>query len=153
MFKINSLLKSKINLFSMMNKLNRQFCSKIKFTDQHEWIKLDNDVVTVGISDHAQKELGEIVHVDLPKLGDALKQGDSMGGVESVKTASDIYSPVEGKVVEVNDKLKEKPKLLNEDPQNSGWFSKLKVNRTVALKTLEELMSEEQYNDFLKSKQ
>jgi glycine cleavage system H protein len=104
----------------------------------------------VGISDFAQSELGEIVHVELPKLGETLKAGQTFGAVESVKTAADIYSPVEGVLSEVNEKLAKTPNLMNQEPENGGWYVKLKVDEVKVKADLENLMSVDQYEKFLR---
>jgi len=108
-----------------------------KYSKEHEWIKLEGNIGIIGISYHAQEELGDIVHVDLPEIGKEVKQNDVLAVIESVKSASDVYSPVSGKVLEVNEKLKEKPELINEDPYNEGWIAKL------------ELTNPEEYNSLL----
>jgi glycine cleavage system H protein len=119
------------------------------FVKSHEWIQVEKGVATVGISDYAQSELGEIVHVDLPKLGDKFKSGESLGAVESVKTAADIYSPIEGIVGEVNDKLSKTPSLLNSHAESQGWIVKLKVEEDKIKGDLSKLMNEEEYKKFL----
>lgn len=108
-----------------------------KYSKEHEWIKLEGNIGIIGISYHAQEELGDIVHVDLPEIGKEVKQNDVLAVIESVKSASDVYSPVSGKILEVNEKLKEKPELINEDPYNEGWIAKL------------ELTNPEEYNSLL----
>lgn len=100
--------------------------SNLKYTKSHEWARLDDGLVVVGISDYAQDALGDVVFVELPSVGKAGKAGDSIAAVESVKTASDIYAPVNGEVVEVNSELGDKPELLNQDPYGGGWIFKLK---------------------------
>ena len=98
-----------------------------KYADSHEWVKLDGDVATIGISDYAQHALGNIVYVDMPEVGDEVTQGDDFGAVESVKAASDLISPISGEVVEVNEELVDKPELINEDAF-SNWIIKVKVS-------------------------
>lgn len=102
--------------------------SDLKFTKTHEWVKVDGDVATIGITDYAQSELGDIVYVDLPTPGRKLANGDSIGSVESVKTVSDVYSPVAGEVVEVNDSLGAQSELLNSDPYGKGWMVKIRLD-------------------------
>jgi len=97
------------------------------YTKSHEWVRIDGEVATLGITEYAQSELGDIVYVDLPTVGRALAQGDTVGSVESVKTVSDIYAPVSGAVTEVNEALAIQPELLNSDPYGGGWLLKLKV--------------------------
>ena len=100
----------------------------LRYTKDHEWIRVDGNVATVGITDHAQEELGDIVFVELPKVGATLEQSASFGSVESVKAVSDIYSPVSGQVTGVNSDLAETPEKVNEDPYNQGWLIKLKLS-------------------------
>ena len=99
-----------------------------RYTKEHEWVSLEGDTATVGITFHAQSELGDIVYVDLPKVGTALEKGKSFGSVESVKAVSDIYAPIAGEVSEVNDSLASAPETLNSDPHVAGWLIKLKVS-------------------------
>jgi glycine cleavage system H protein len=98
-----------------------------RYTKEHEWVSVEGDLGTVGITFHAQKELGDIVYVDLPKLGLQVEQGKALGSVESVKAVSDIYAPVSGEVAEVNDALTSAPEKLNEDPHGAAWLVKLKL--------------------------
>jgi len=103
--------------------------SDLKFLASHEWIRLSEDnVVVVGISDHAQEQLGDIVFVELPRIGDSVVSGDEAAVVESVKAASEVYSPFTGEVVEVNEALEDNPELVNSSPYDDGWFFKLKVS-------------------------
>uniref|UniRef100_A0A6U2JXW0 Glycine cleavage system H protein n=1 Tax=Chlamydomonas euryale TaxID=1486919 RepID=A0A6U2JXW0_9CHLO len=99
-----------------------------KYAKSHEWAKVDGDVATVGISDHAQSELGDVVYVELPEVGRKFDQGETFGVVESVKAASDVYAPVSGEVVEVNTELSDKPATINTDPYAGGWIMKLKMS-------------------------
>ena len=123
--------------------------SDLKFLDSHEWIKVDdNSIVIVGISDHAQSELGEVVFVELPGIGDEFIQGDEAAVVESVKAASELYTPLSGEVVEVNDALEENPELVNTSPYEDGWFFKLKVSDE-DLVTIDSLMTAEEYSSLL----
>ena len=98
-----------------------------KFTDEHEWIAVEGDICAVGISDYAQKQLGDIVFVELPEIGRALAQGDEAAVIESVKAASELYAPVAGEVVAVNTRLGEEPGLVNADPDGEGWFIRIRV--------------------------
>ena len=100
----------------------------LRYTKEHEWVHVDGDIGTIGITFHAQKELGDIVYVDLPKPGTLIQQGKTIGSVESVKAVSDIYTPVSGEVVETNGLLAELPETLNKDPYNSGWLVKIKLS-------------------------
>lgn len=100
----------------------------LRYTKEHEWVRLAGDVGIIGITDHAQKELGDIVYVDLPKVGARIEQGKSLGSVESVKAVSDIYSPVSGEVTEVNEILAQAPEKLNQDPHGAAWLVKLRLS-------------------------
>src|SRR6476659_7598770 len=99
-----------------------------RYTKEHEWVSVDGDTGTVGITDHAQSELGDIVYVDLPKIGTQLDQGKSLGSVESVKAVSDIYCPVSGEITEVNEILAQAPEKLNQDPHGAAWLVKLRLS-------------------------
>ena len=101
----------------------------LKFLASHEWIRLsDDNVVVVGISDHAQEQLGDVVFVELPSIGDSIVSGDEAAVVESVKAASEVYSPFTGEIIEVNEALEDNPELVNSSPYDDGWFFKLKVS-------------------------
>ena len=100
----------------------------LRYTKEHEWVRVEGGVGTIGITDHAQKELGDIVYVDLPKVGAHIEQGKSLGSVESVKAVSDIYSPVSGEVTEVNETLAQAPEKLNQDPHGAAWLVKLRMS-------------------------
>ena len=99
-----------------------------RYTKEHEWVVLDGAVGTIGITDHAQAELGDVVYVDLPKVGTSVQLGATMGSVESVKAVSDIYSPVSGEVVAVNEMLSQSPEKLNQDPHGAAWLVKVKLS-------------------------
>jgi glycine cleavage system H protein len=99
-----------------------------RYTKEHEWVLVEGDTGTIGITDHAQQELGDIVYVDLPKVGAHVEQGKSLGSVESVKAVSDIYSPLSGDVAEVNDSLADRPETLNADPHGAGWLVKMRLS-------------------------
>jgi glycine cleavage system H protein len=122
--------------------------SDTKFTKDHEYVRLEGDVATVGITDHAQSQLGDVVYVGLPELGKVVAQGGEAAVVESVKAASDVYAPVSGEVVEINSELEGTPSTVNEDPLGRGWFLKIKIKDK---SELDSLMSESQYEDFLKT--
>lgn len=107
-----------------------------RYTKEHEWILVEGDTGTVGITDHAQKELGDIVYVDLPKPGATVEAGKTLGSVESVKAVSDIYSPVSGEVVAVNDLLASAPEKLNEDPHGAAWLVKVRLSNPAELSSL-----------------
>ena len=100
----------------------------LKYTKSHEWVRVEGDIATIGITDHAQSELGDVVFVELPNPGRALNSGESFGSVESVKTVSDIYAPLAGEVVEVNGDLGARSELVNEAPYEGGWLIKMKLN-------------------------
>ena len=120
----------------------------LKFLDSHEWIKVDDNTAIVGISDHAQNELGEVVFVELPAIGDEFVLGDEVAVVESVKAASEVYTPISGEVIEVNDALEGSPELVNTSPYEEGWFFKLKVSDE-NLGSIESLMTAEEYSSML----
>jgi len=101
--------------------------ANLKYTTDHEWARLEGDVVVVGITDHAQSELGDIVFVDLPKLGDQSKAGQSIGTIEAVKTVAEIYSPVSGEIVAINTALADSAAVMNGDPYGDGWIAKIKL--------------------------
>ena len=122
--------------------------SDLKFLDSHEWIKEDENTVIVGISDHAQSELGEVVFVELPAVGDKFVSGDEAAVVESVKAASEVYTPISGEVIEVNEALEENPELVNTSPYEEGWFFKLEVSDE-NLGSIDSLMTAEEYSSML----
>ena len=122
--------------------------SDLKFLDSHEWVKVDDNTVIVGISDHAQNELGEVVFVELPAIGDEFVSGDEAAVVESVKAASEVYTPLSGEVIEVNEALEENPELVNTSPYEDGWFFKLKVSDG-NLGSIDSLMTAEEYSSML----
>lgn len=101
--------------------------SSVKYTDEHEWIRLEGDIATVGITDYAQNQLGDVVYVELPKLGQKVEKGKQAAVVESVKAASEVFAPVTGEVVEVNQALADEPATVNADPMGKGWFMKLRL--------------------------
>ena len=107
-----------------------------RYTKEHEWVSVEGDTGTVGITDHAQSELGDIVYVDLPKIGTQLDQGKSLGSVESVKAVSDIYSPVSGEIVAINTELADHPEKLNTDPHGAAWLVKLKLSDPAQVQNL-----------------
>src|ERR1700753_4108978 len=100
-----------------------------RYTKEHEWVHVEGDIATIGITDHAQHELGDIVYVDLPKVGAHLEQGKSLGSVESVKAVSDVYCPVSGEVTEINSNLAQAPESLNSDPHGAAWLIKVKLSK------------------------
>ena len=120
----------------------------IYFTKEHEWVKVEGSVGTVGISDHAAHELGDITFVELPKIGAVVKQFGVLGSIESVKAASDIFAPVSGKVVKVNDALEISPEVVNESAEAAGWMACVEIANA---SELQNLMTQDQYNDYLKT--
>src|ERR1700738_2870493 len=120
--------------------------AEVRYTRDHEWIRLDGDVGVVGITTYAQSQLGDVVYVELPAVGKRLEQGTEAAVVESVKAASEVYSPVGGEVVAVNDALEAAPATVNEDAEGKGWFLKLKLADPAEL---DRLMTEQQYKDYL----
>ena len=122
--------------------------SDLKFLDSHEWVKVDDNTVIVGISDHAQNELGEVVFVELPAIGDEFVSGDEAAVVESVKAASEVSTPLSGEVIEVNEALEENPELVNTSPYEDGWFFKLRVSDE-NLGSIDSLMTAEEYSSML----
>jgi glycine cleavage system H protein len=122
--------------------------ANIRYTNDHEWIRLEGDIGTVGISDYAQTQLGDVVYVELPAIGKTIAKGDEAAIVESVKAASEVYAPVAGEVVAVNAELEGSPATVNEDAEGRGWFLKLKIADVSAV---EALMNEEQYKAFLET--
>ena len=110
--------------------------NELKYTKSHEWVKVDGDVATVGITEHAQSLLGDLVYVELPEVGDEFSAGDDACVVESVKAASDVYAPIDGEVVEVNDGVVDDPAQVNSEPYNDGWLFKLKISNSSQLASL-----------------
>ena len=109
---------------------------ELKYTEEHEWAKMDGTTVTIGITDYAQGELGDVVYVELPAPGDTFSRNDVFGSIEAVKAASDLYCPVSGEVIEVNEELGENPETINKDPYGSGWMIKLKIENPEELEQL-----------------
>ena len=124
--------------------------SDIRFTDQHEWVRVEGDIATIGITDYAQEQLGDVVFVELPEVGKELAAGDEAAVVESVKAASEVYTPVSGEVVDVNSDIEATPAGVNEDAMGDGWFVKLRLSDP---SELEKLMDENAYNEFVASLQ
>ena len=118
----------------------------LKFTAEHEWLKLEGDVATVGITSHAAEQLGDLVFVELPEVGAELTKDGNAATVESVKAASDVYSPLDGEVTEVNQAIVDDPSLVNSDPQAAGWFFKLKLKN---VSDIDSLMDEAAYKDLI----
>ena len=121
---------------------------ELQYTRSHEWVRTEGDTATIGITDHAQDELGDIVFIELPEQGATLEAGDSFGTLESVKAVSDLYAPVGGEVVEVNEALDDSPEKINEDPYGEGWIVKLRVSDEGA-----GLLSASDYEQFLEEEE
>lgn len=119
----------------------------LKYSKEHEWVRLNGKVATVGITDYAQEQLGEIVFVELPDEGETLEKSDSFGVVESVKSVSDVFTPLSGHVVEVNEPLVDSPEIVNEEPYGEGWLIKMEIEDS---KELSDLMTADQYRAFIK---
>lgn len=122
--------------------------TELKYANSHEWVRVDGEVATVGITDYAQNALGDVVYVELPEVGVDLAASDEAGVVESVKAASDIYFPISGEVVEINEDLEDMPESINTDPYGDGWFFKLKISDATEL---DALLSAEEYQDFVEA--
>jgi glycine cleavage system H protein len=118
----------------------------LKYSKEHEWVATEESVATIGITDHAQEQLGEIVYIELPSVGEKVSKDDPFGVVESVKAVSDIYAPVSGTVVEVNEDLPESPEVVNEDPYGDGWLIKVKVSDPA---DFEDLMDNDEYSELV----
>jgi glycine cleavage system H protein len=118
----------------------------LKYTRDHEWVRVEGDLATIGISDYAQGQLGDVVHVELPEGGKAVAQGDEAAVIESVKAASEIYAPLSGEVIEVNGALADDPSIVNSSPLDEGWFLKLRLSDP---EELDGLLDEAAYKDFI----
>jgi glycine cleavage system H protein len=121
---------------------------EFRYTKDHEWVKPEGGIATIGITDHAQNELGDIVYVDLPKVGTRLEKGKSLGSVESVKAVSDIFSPVSGEVTEINELLTTKPEALNADPHGAAWLVKVRLS---APDELQQLLTAKDYQTYIEA--
>ena len=118
----------------------------LKYTKDHEWISIDGDNATIGITDYAQGELGDIVYVEIESIGDTLKKEEIFGSVEAVKTVSDLFIPVSGEITEMNENLEDNPELINDDPYGHGWIIKMKINDS---SELNDLLSPEEYKELV----
>ena len=118
------------------------FPDDLKYTEEHEWVRAEGDVVTIGITDYAQKEMQDIVFVELPEVGTEIKQAEEFGTVESVKVASPLYTPVSGEITEINEGLEDTPEFVNEDPYGSGWMVKIQMSDP---NELADLLSADEY--------
>ncbi len=122
--------------------------SDVKYTSDHEWIRLEGDVATIGVSDYAQEQLGDVVYVNLPDVGKAVAKGAEAAVVESVKAASEVYTPLTGEIVEVNDSLGDNPGQINEDAEGNGWFMKIRISDQAEL---DGLMNADEYATFVEN--
>jgi glycine cleavage system H protein len=120
----------------------------IRFTKEHEWVRLDGDIATIGITDHAQEQLGDVVFVELPEVGRDVAADEACAVVESVKAASDVYAPLTGKIVEINQSIIDDPSLVNSDAEGEGWFFRLELDGTSAF---EGLMDQTAYDEYLET--
>ena len=120
--------------------------NNLKYTKEHEWLKVDGDVAYVGITNFAQGELGDIVFVELPNSNDDFKQNDIFGTIEAVKTLADLYIPISGSIVEINDKLESEPELINSDPYGEGWIIKMKISDS---SEIDALLSDDDYKSLI----
>ncbi|MTI22499.1 glycine cleavage system protein GcvH [Fulvivirga sp. RKSG066] len=118
--------------------------AELKYTEDHEWVKVDGDTVIVGVTDFAQNELGDIVYVEIETEGEEIEKGEVFGTVEAVKTVSDLFMPVSGEVIAVNEELEGSPEIVNEDPYEKGWMIKIKISNQ---EEIEELLSADQYKE------
>jgi len=123
---------------------------ELRFTEDHEWVLVEEDVVTVGITDFAQESLGDIVFVELPNVGTKVEAGKAFGVVESVKAVSDVYAPVSGQIVEINEELPDAPEVINTSPYEDGWMVKIKLEDS---SELDELMDADAYQEFLENEE
>ena len=148
---ISNILKKNVIVTSALKQMKRQVnimipkqqaCFTTYFAESHEWIDVNDNIGTIGISDFAQKALGDIVYIELPRIGDIFDAEEEFGTVESVKTASDVYLPVGGEVIEINDTLINSPQLVNKSPTSDGWFIKIKIKDK---NELDVLLNEEEY--------
>jgi len=122
--------------------------SELRYTDDHEWALAEGDTITVGITDYAQEQLGELVYVELPAVGTVVQQGDDAAVIESVKAAGDVKSPVSGTITHVNEHLNDTPDKVNDDPMGTGWFYKVSISDPLEL---DNLLSEDDYNNLIAS--
>ena len=119
---------------------------KLKYTKEHEWVKKQESEIIIGITDYAQSELGDIVFVELPNIGDKFNQNDTLGTIEAVKTVADIFSPVSGSIVEVNNEIEDNPEYVNSDPYNKGWLVKIRIEDESCL---ESLLNSQEYSEMI----
>lgn len=120
----------------------------LSYTKEHEWAQIDGDVATIGITDYAQEQLGDIVYLELPEVDDEVAAGDTFGTVEAVKAVSDLYAPLTGTVVAVNENLENNPEVVNEDPYEKGWLLKIKISD---MQEIDNLLNASEYNSFIEA--
>ena len=118
----------------------------LKYTKEHEWANIDGNVVTIGVTEFAQSELGDIAWLEMPTVGDEVRKGDPFGTIEAVKTVEDLYAPLSGKIIEINGELLDSPELVNEDPYGKGWIAKLEYSNE---SEIESLLSAEEYSELI----
>ena len=120
---------------------------ELKYTEDHEWVKVDGDTATVGITDHAQSELGDIIFIEFPEINDIIERMEPFGTIEAVKTVADLFAPLNGKIVEINEALEDSPELVNSDPYGKGWIVKVSVDK---LNQLNDLLSSKNYEKLIR---
>ena len=120
--------------------------SELKYTKDHEWVRIENNIATVGITDYAQSELGDIVYVEIETLDESLKKEEVFGSVEAVKTVSDLFLPISGKIIEINQSIEDNPEVINEDPYERGWIVKIQVDNP---NEMNELLDSESYKELI----
>ncbi|HET9225221.1 MAG TPA: glycine cleavage system protein GcvH [Thermoanaerobaculia bacterium] len=126
----------------------RMYPSEYLYSREHEWVRVQDDICVIGITEFAQQELGEVVYVELPEVGQVFDANDEIGTIESVKAVAEVYTPVAGEIVEINEAVGDDPELLNEEPHSDGWLVKVRFSSAADLKSL---MSSEQYEEYVKS--
>ena len=119
---------------------------ELKYTKEHEWVKIDGDEAVIGVTDYAQSELGDIIFIELPSIGDIFQEDDVMGTIEAVKTVADIFSPLAGKIIEINNEIENSPEFANSDPYNKGWLVKMKCTDKASI---ENLLDSKEYSDII----
>ncbi|RKX96540.1 MAG: glycine cleavage system protein GcvH [Spirochaetes bacterium] len=119
----------------------------LKYTNEHEWARIEGDIATVGITDYAQESLGDVVYIETPEIGTKVKKGEELGSIESVKAVSDVFSPISGEIVEVNEELADHPEYINQSPYDKGWIVKIKISNP---EEADELMDNTKYEKFVK---
>ena len=126
--------------------MSSQIPKELKYTENHEWVKVDGEIATVGITDHAQSELGDIIFIEFPEINDLFERMEPFGTIEAVKTVADLFSPLNGKIIEINKELEDSPELVNSDPYGKGWIVKVSVDK---LDQLNDLLSSESYENHI----